>query len=102
MNVTTGTELGGYAFRDWGSDPIIFGVPYSEFTSTTVLLEADFLATDVYKLTLHSRAGTGDRPQSPNAFLQISGLEVVSIVPEPTILSMVGFGLLVGLSRRRR
>jgi hypothetical protein len=105
LDLTTGTELWNYQWTSLSGD--VAGVPvvdlmYYPTIATNMLLSADFIAGDIYKLTLHTRVNAGNSPRSPTITLQLTGLDPISIVPEPSALAMGGLGILGGWVVRRR
>jgi len=67
--------------------------------TATLMLETDFIAGNSYKLSMH--AGSTSVPADRQRILiELSGLDPIA-VPEPTALSLVGFGVLVWAGRRK-
>jgi hypothetical protein len=103
VNTTTGTEVWNYewAFRSGTVGGIsVFDLMQND-VSADMVLGGELLESDIYKLTMLTETFAGDSPRSPQVTLQISGLNPISAVPEPTALSLVAIGALLHLSRRR-
>jgi hypothetical protein len=108
LDLTTGHEVWNHQWSGWPdiSDNVA-GVPVRDLMSNSVVtsmeLQANFVASDAYKLTMYTRTSAADSPRSPTVTLQLLGLEAIHVVPEPATLSLVSLGALgLVLMRCRR
>jgi len=104
FDVTSGEEVWNFWWQGsiqgtvpWTFDDLEPGVLVH---TANLMLETDFIAGNTYKLSMHT-GSTSVPADSQRILIELSGFDPI-VVPEPTVLSLIGLGALGLVLLRRR